>query len=253
MKEERKNRMKAVENAEGPSASSSGPQATWKALDRRLPSDVIVTIDGPARAGKNVSGELLAIAMGGVLVDSGCFYRSLTQAAILAGVDLEKEAAVEAFCAGARLDAIVRPNERHVYEALATVDGALFANSSLVSVGGLTPKLAAVPLVRTLINATLRRLCSRGRVVVLGRDMGSVVFPTTRYKFFLSASPEIRAMRDSGDPTSREVAIRDRKDAAQTLVPEGAAFIDTGSLSPDQVLVTMLDEMILRSSRASTG
>ena len=58
--------------------------AGWKALDRRLPENMVVTIDGPARTGKNTVGELLALAIGGVVIDSGRFYRSLTQAALMA-------------------------------------------------------------------------------------------------------------------------------------------------------------------------
>ena len=64
MKEEKKSRNKALEQVEKSSGKPGMPKATWKALDRRLPSDVVVTIDGPARAGKNVTGELLAVAMG---------------------------------------------------------------------------------------------------------------------------------------------------------------------------------------------
>ena len=145
----------------------------------RLPADMVITIDGQARTGKNTAGELLAATLGGILVDSGRFYRSLTQAALVAEVDLDDRDAVESFCAGARLDAVIRPNDRSVFEALTTVDSGLFTDATLVSVGALVPKVAQIPLVRALVNATLRRLHRGGRMIVLGRDIGMKVFPNT--------------------------------------------------------------------------
>jgi cytidylate kinase len=93
----------------------------------------------------------------------------------------------------------------------------------------------------------LQRICGNGRYVVLGRDMGTAVFPETRYKFFVTADPTIREIRDSGSSAGQSVAKRDRSDAHQTLIPENATVIDTGSKSPEEVLVTMLDDVIGRT------
>lgn len=226
----------------------SNPEPGWKTLNRLLPKDMVITIDGPARTGKNTAGELLALALGGVVVDSGRFYRSLTQAALLAGINLDDQNAVASFCAGVRLDAIVRADDRSIYEALVTVDGALFTKPTLDSVGALTPKVAGIPLVRALVNAVLRRICELGRVIVLGRDMGAVVFPTTPYKFFFTAPRAIREVRDSGTSENQAVARRDEFDAPRTLIPENAAIIDTGAKSPEQVLIDILNEVVTRAS-----
>lgn len=217
-----------------------------KDLDR-LPADMVVTIDGKARTGKNTVGELLAGALGGVLVDSGRFYRSLTQAAVLAGVDLDDPLAVESFCAGARLDAVFRPNAKGVFEALVTVDSGLFAEATLVAVGSITSKVAKVPLVRALVNATIRRLHTGGRMVVLGRDMGAKVFPNTPYQFAFRAAGHIRELRDSGNPQSKAVAQRDQDDADQTVFPSRAEEVDTGEKTPTELLGLLFDEIALRT------
>jgi cytidylate kinase len=213
----------------------------------RLPPDLLITIDGQARTGKNTAGELLAGALGGILVDSGRFYRSLTQAALVAEVDLDDRDAVESFCAGARLDAVIRPNDRGVFEALTTVNSGLFTDATLVSVGALVPKVAQIPLVRALVNATLRRLYRGGRMVVLGRDIGMKVFPNTAYQFYFCAPAAIRELRDSGRIDGSAVARRDRDDAKQTFFPPKAAEVDTGNKSPEQVLHVMLDEIMERT------
>jgi len=213
----------------------------------RLPADLVVTIDGQARTGKNTAGELLARELGGLLVDSGRFYRSVTQAAMVAEVDLDDRNAVESFCAGASLDAVIRPNERGVLEALATVNSGLFTDATLVSVGALVPKVAQIPLVRAMVNATLRRLNRGGRMIVLGRDMGMKVFPDTPYQFYFSAPVAVRELRDSGRVDTGAVAKRDRDDAKQTFFPARGAEVDTGNKTPEQVLKVLLDEMMERT------
>ena len=217
-----------------------------KDLDR-LPADMMITIDGQARTGKNTAGELLAVTLGGVLVDSGRFYRSLTQAVLMAGVELDDSAAVESFCTGARLDALVRPNKKGVFEALVTVNSGLFTDATLVSVGPLVPAVARVPLVRAMVNATLRRLYRGGRMIILGRDIGMKVFPNTPYQFVLTAPPSIREARDSGNFLGQAVMQRDQADARQTWMPPKAAIVDTGDKSPEQVLAALLDEIVART------
>lgn len=223
---------------------TSGPNRTGL---ERLPRDMIITIDGQARTGKNTVGELLAGALGGVLVDSGRFYRSITQAALMAGVELDDPDAIESFCGGSRVDAILRPNERGVLEALATVNGGLFAESTLVAVGKLVPQVAQVPLVRVLVNATLRRIFRGGRMIVLGRDIGMKVFPYTPYQFYFRAPASVRELRDSGRADGDAVMRRDRDDARQTFVSPRAAQVETGDKTPEQVLAILLDEILLRT------
>lgn len=213
----------------------------------RLPADMLITIDGQARTGKNTAGELLASTLGGTLVDSGRFYRSITQAALVAEVDLDVGDAVESFCAGARLDAVIRPNERGVLEALATVNSGLFTDATLVSVSPLVSKVAQVPLVRSMVNATLRRLYRGGRMIILGRDIGMKVFPNTPYQFYFRAPAAIRELRDSGRTDGSAVSKRDRDDAKQTFFPPRAAEVDTGNKTPEQVLKVLLDEILERT------
>ena len=165
----------------------------------------------------------------------------------MAGVNLDDQDAVASYCAGVRLDTIVRANDRQVLETLVAIGSVIFSKPCLESVGAMTPKVARVPKVRTLVNNTLRRICEAGRKVVLGRDMGAVVFPHTPYQFFFEAPASIREARDSGNSANQAVAQRDASDARQTLTPDGAAIIDTGSKTPEEVLVAILTEVINRT------
>ena len=105
-------------------------------------------------------------------------------------------------------------------------------------------KIAASPSVRNLVNANLRALAESHDLVIEGRDIGSVVFPETPYKFYLDASPEERALRRSREGAVDSVAERDRLDSTRATaplkIPEGAIVIDTTHLGLEQVVAAVL-------------
>jgi len=205
----------------------------------------VVTIDGPAGAGKTTVGGLLASRLRLPLLDTGLFYRALTVAARGAGVTVGAAAAAAELARSTRIEIDVDP-ERPASRALARVDGDdVTARLFDPDQADLLTWLARVPAVRTALLPAQRRL-GRGGAVVLGRDAGSVVFPDAACKLYLDARCAVRAARraaqleESGgraDPTRvrQEVERRDRSDrerrAAPLRVPSGATVIRTDSLT----------------------
>ena len=204
----------------------------------------VVSIDGPGGVGKSTVARGVAQALGYESLDSGAFYRAATLLIKLHRIDSEDEAAVMATLAGADL---------------AYRDGTIFLEGvdvgraiRTVAITTATSPLAALPGVRLLVVKRLRRWVAEreGRVVVEGRDMGTVVFPASELKIYLDADPEIRAARRAGETraTVREVAARlknrDRQDSTRTLSPLAAADdahrIDTSTLNADQVIARVL-------------
>ena len=109
-------------------------QSGRKALDT-LPEQMIVAIDGPARGGKNTAGDLVAEAIGGVLVDSGRFYRSSTAAALRAGINLDDAEAIGKFCDQALIYVRLDRDGGSIIEALVTVNGRCYGKAELNEVG----------------------------------------------------------------------------------------------------------------------
>ena len=202
---------------------------------RSLPADFVVTIDGPARTGKNTAGALVAEAIGGVLVDSGRFYRALTKAALVSGVNLDWPLAVTDFCAQVDLQAQSGFDGSLVEEALAVVQGICFPRATLEPIAAQTAKLAQVPAARELVNGALRSFAGRRRLVVLGRDMGARVFPEAPLKVFLTAPLAVleqRQVNTTGQPgAKRRVAV----DRPNTFRVATALEIDTSRHQPAAV------------------
>jgi cytidylate kinase len=107
--------------------------------------------------------------------------------------------------------------------------------------------VARVPLVRQILVDQQRRLGHAGPVVMEGRDIGSVVFPDTRFKFYIDASEEVRAERRRAQGIEDTVTLRDRMDAsrknAPLMIAEGACVIDSSDLDLDAVVARVLDQL----------
>ncbi len=217
-----------------------------------LPAQMVVAIDGPARTGKNTAGELVAEAIGGVLVDSGRFYRALTKAALLAGTDLDAPAAVAAFCTHARLEARLGHDGGRVEEALVLVNGVCFSKAELHEIGAVTPRLANVPQARDLVNTALRGFGGVGRVVMLGRDIGARVFPDTPFKFFLNAPQEVLEQRQIQTTGVPGVVKRLHADHRNTLLTAEALEIDTAKHLPTAVCGMIVNELWNRAQQRGT-
>jgi len=207
----------------------------------------VVTIDGPAGAGKSTVARRLAQRLGFRLVSTGALYRALSWAVRKAGVEPEDTPALRAVLAGI---AVTLEGERVL------VDGRDVTGEIRTPViSDLTSRLTRLGPVRDKMMPLQRALAGRGGVVLEGRDTGSVVWPEAEMKFYLDADLEARARRRQADLRAQgvemdlaavklDVAERDRQDMNRALAPlvkaEGALVIDSTALTPDEVVEVML-------------
>jgi cytidylate kinase len=205
---------------------------------------IIVAIDGPAASGKSSTAQAVARGLAFRHLDSGALYRGVTLAALEAGLASpfpEADVVAAATTSGVRLEPRgrsfeVRLEGRAPGEALR--GAGVTANVSAV---------AALPAVRSWVNARLREAAAAGEAVVVdGRDIGSVVFPEAQLKVFLTATPLARAVRrlrqrgDAEDDPALEretamLAARDLADSSRDVAPlaqaADAVLLDTSDLS----------------------
>jgi len=197
---------------------------------------LIITIDGPGASGKSSVARRIAQALGFPYVSSGLLYRGAAYQVLRYGVDPEDE------------EAIVRLLSEHPIRLEPNAHG----NRVLAGGEDITPHLhtAAVdevvsavarhPRVRAYVNDRLREVPPP--FVVEGRDMGTAVFPEAPFKFYLTASPEVRARRRARERAEgvaeieKMLRLRDRRDARQSQPAEDAQVIDTSELTLDQVV-----------------
>jgi cytidylate kinase len=212
----------------------------------------IITIDGPAGAGKSTVGRRLAQSLGFLYLDSGALYRAVAFKAGRSGLDLGDSEALDEFLAGFQP---AMSSDARGFHLL--IDGAEVTDdlrSARVSLDA--SRVAVLPGVRQWVKEHLRRLGRDGGVVAEGRDQGTVVFPEARWKFYLDATLRTRAARrrrewqQGHDPPSLEtimadLASRDRQDEtrreAPLRVPHDAMVIDTTDLNAEEVVERCLD------------
>jgi len=197
----------------------------------------VIAIDGPAASGKSSAARGVASTLGYLFVSSGHFYRAFAWGALRDRLDAKN---VEEWIAARKL--AVTENDNTL---LLQLDGEeVTSHLSDPAVAAMVSQLAAFPVVRSAVNTLLRSLVVRHDLVMEGRDIGSVVFPDTRWKFYLDASPEERARRRAKEGSIDPVAERDRLDSTRATAPlmiaQGATVIDTTHLDLNQVIATVL-------------
>ena len=216
----------------------------------------VITIDGPSATGKGTIAKLVARELGYRLLDSGALYRVLALAAHERGVELGNGMAVASLAPGLRVEF---PANGGVSLAGRNVSTAIRAGE----VDERASRVAALPEVRAALLPWQRRFRKPPGLVAEGRDMGAVVFPDAESRFFLTASPEIRAERrykqliDKGldarlPDLLRGLRARDRRDEQRSVSPlrpaSGAIVIDTSQLRIAQVV-----DRIMRQLRSGGG
>jgi len=210
-------------------------------------NSLVVTIDGPAAAGKSTTAREVARRLGWLYLDSGALYRALAVRVARRGIPPEDAEAVRASLLATDLDVVPTPDGTRVLLDGEDVTGDLRSPT----VSDLSSRLAALPVVRERVLAVARRVASKHSVVAEGRDMGTVAFPDATVKIYLDASLDERARRRSQELSARgnvdgledvraDLERRDRRDRERTVAPltiaPGSLVLDTTSLSAaDQV------------------
>jgi cytidylate kinase len=207
----------------------------------------VVTIDGPAGAGKSTAARALAGRLGYRLVDTGAMYRALAWSVARAGLEAEDTPALRRHLASVQVDLVA---DRVL------VDGHdVTAEIRTPAISELTSRLTTLAPVRERITPLQRRMAAGGGVVLEGRDTGTVVCPDADVKFYLEASDEIRARRRQAELAARgvaadldvvraDMAARDRQDTTRALAPlrpaPDAITVDTTTLDAEHVVELML-------------
>ena len=214
----------------------------------------VVAIDGPAASGKSTVARQTAQALGWVYVDSGALYRGLTWKALREHVDPARPADVAALVPQIVWDFF---DDQHAIRF--TLDGedpGQQLRSELVREA--VSDIATVPEARAFVVGELRKMTAFGPLVMEGRDIGSVVFPDTPFKFYLDANPAERARRRAAELAQAEgtgdvaqvlssLTRRDQKDSgrktAPLQIPLGAHVIDSTQLGIADVVALILSEL----------
>jgi cytidylate kinase len=226
-----------------------------------------IAIDGPAASGKSTIGNLLAERLGYLYLDTGAMYRAVTWAALKKGLDVGDEEAITALARALNIE-IARPTEDdgRQYTVLAAGEDVTWQIRDH-DVDKHVSQISAYAGVRQALTEQQRRLARQGGVVMVGRDIGTVVIPDADLKIYLDASPEVRARRryleilERGeeadcDSILRDVKRRDRIDSQRQVAPlraaDDAIRIDTDNLSIAEVL-RVVEELVEGAVRVRTG
>lgn len=214
----------------------------------------IITIDGPSGSGKSTISRLVAARLGFTYLDTGAMYRAVGYKASRLGIDLTDGPALAAMLEN--IDLVLAPGEGDTRVILDQEDISQAIRTA--EMGLVASKVSAQPVVRARLTEMQRRLGRQGRVVVEGRDTGTVVFPGARYKFFLDAKPEERArrrclqLREKGQQADEQdilvqISKRDRDDSGRALAPlkpaADAVIVDTSRMTIDDVVSFMLEKV----------
>jgi cytidylate kinase len=229
-----------------------------------VPQPDVIAIDGPAASGKSTVARRVAAALGWLYVDSGALYRGVTFQALRDGVSTADAAGVLASMRAARFEFAVR-------------DGAV-----VFSINGFEPRqelrtaevnlhvshVAATEDVRRQVTAWLRAMTEHGPLVMEGRDIGTVVFPEARFRFYLDASEAERARRRHAETAvhSQELTVeevdrslqrRDRIDSTRAAAPlrvaPGAIVLDTTGRTIADVVADVLAAVGSVSAHSAAG
>lgn len=216
-------------------------------LRRDLTERLVIALDGPAGSGKSTAARNLAKELDILYLDTGAMYRACALACREAGVAVSDEDAVCALIGKTDLRVEYRDGRQ------VTMLGDRDVSEEIRSPGmsQLASEVSALACVRSAMVAMQRRIASEMSCVLDGRDIGTNVLPEARYKFFVTASDEVRARRRLEEDRAkgydvryedvlRDIRERDRRDSERAIAPlkcaEDAVVVDTSDMSPEEVV-----------------
>lgn len=223
-------------------------------MTNKIPPSIIA-IDGPAASGKSTLGLKVAEALGYLFFDTGVMYRAVTWIALDHDIDVQDEAKVTALAERTPID--VAPASRADGRACDVLVAGrdITWETRLPAVEANVSVVSAYPGVRAALSRQQRRIGQRGRIVMVGRDIGTVVLPEADLKVYLDASAEERARRRFNEIIARggtanyedvlaKVVERDRIDSTRDVAPlkaaEDAVVIDSDRLGIEEVFEKVL-------------
>jgi CMP/dCMP kinase len=211
----------------------------------------VVAIDGPAASGKSSVARELAQRLGFAHVNSGAIYRAITWHILQKGVDAGDSDRVTQTAESAEITCYLQDNEARIF--IDNVDPTDYLREDRVNES--VSRVSSVPRVRRIVEHKTREYARSHDVVMEGRDIGSVVFPDTPYKFYIVASHEVRLRRRAAQGQRDEITMRDQADSSRLVSPlvlaKDAHVIDTSHLTIEGVVsevVARLKEMGLKVS-----
>ncbi|MCD4764829.1 MAG: (d)CMP kinase [Desulfobacterales bacterium] len=214
----------------------------------------LITIDGPAGAGKTSVSRELADRLNYKYIDTGALYRGVALEARFAEVGQDDDTGLENLCSTLNLNFVkdesglrLLSNNSDITDQIRTPEISMMASA-----------VSARPVVRKYLLDLQRNMGREKGVVFEGRDMGTVVFPDADKKFYLDASQKVRAIRryrelesktfQTLDDVEREISLRDEKDGKREVAPmkpaDDAVIVDSTDLSVNDVVEMMLSYIL---------
>ena len=212
---------------------------------------MIICVDGPAASGKSTVAKLIANKLGLLYIDTGAMYRAVALCAKNDNITFNDIPALERMLSGIKIEFKMKDNTIHIYLNGKDVSEAI--REPAISI--LSSSIATIKIVRQKMVELQRMMAERDRVILDGRDIGTVVFPFSKHKFFLIADLDTRTHRrlkelyEKGveadfEKVKKDLAWRDSNDSNRTESPlkkaDDAIEIDTTVLTVDETVNKML-------------
>ena len=212
-----------------------------------------IALDGPSGAGKSTVAKALAKRLDIIYLDTGAMYRSLAYVAVKQGIDVNDEAAVKPMLDNLDMKIITGDSQQIIVNGENVTP---FIREHYVSKAA--SDISALSSVRIKLVELQREIAKNDCVVLDGREIGTYVLPDAKYKFFITATPEVRAKRRfeelkaKGDAPSYEkvledIKVRDYNDSHRAFAPlkqaDDAVLVDTTNMSIDEVIDFVLNKM----------
>jgi len=204
-----------------------------------------IVIDGPAASGKSSAAKVLAERFGLVMVNSGAMYRAMTWKILDMGIDPKDNCAVVQALPSMDLECGIDPSGK-----VSTVgfDGQVLDQQLRTEeVNNAVSAISAIPELRQILLEKQNAYLDSHDVVMEGRDIGTVVFPSTPYKFFFEASEKIRQARREAEGVTDSIAERDKQDSSRETAPlkpaDDAIIVNTGDYDLDGVVECVIQHL----------